>query len=297
MVAELMEVTYTQVTQEGSQLVDGLVIGETRWTLYVNRREWVTFMCSPLQLHYLALGFLRSEDIIRGLEDVAWLRVYEAPDRVYWYCPEFGYNGLLTIRTCEEAVGVIDVRLTNGNIKMPEKHTLTSGCGGGITFRDLTATAMPVNSTRQVTFGQLITQLEALQEKARLYQQSRGVHTSALSDGNRLLFYAEDVGRHNTLDKIYGATLMEHIDPTGQILLSTGRVSSDMLAKAAKMGVPIVVSRTSPTSLSVRLAQEWHITLVGYARSRAMNVYTYPERILPGGQVPAASLSGTKHED
>ncbi|MBI3942147.1 MAG: formate dehydrogenase accessory sulfurtransferase FdhD [Chloroflexi bacterium] len=292
-----MDTTYTQVTQAGSQLVHGSVIGETRWTLYVNRREWVTFMCSPLQLHYLALGFLRSENIINSLEDVAWLRVYEAPDRVYWYCPEFGYNGLLTIRTCEEAVGAIDVRLTNRDIKLPAIRTLTSGCGGGITFQDLTTSAGPVDSTRQVTFGQLVTQLEALQESAHLYQQSRGVHTSALSDGNRLLLYAEDVGRHNTLDKIYGGTLMEHIDPTGQILLSTGRVSSEMLAKAAKMGVPIVVSRTSPTSLSVRLAQEWRITLVGYARSRAMNVYTFPERILPGGQVPEAILSRTKHKD
>ncbi len=114
---------------------------------------------------------------------------------------------------------------------------------------------------------------------ASLYKEARGVHTSALSDGERLLATAEDVGRHNTIDKLWGYCLQHDIDPAGQLLLATGRISSEMLNKAAKMGVPVVASRTSPTSLSVRLAEEWNILLIGYVRGRSFNVYASEWRL------------------
>jgi FdhD protein len=87
------------------------------------------------------------------------------------------------------------------------------------------------------------------------------------------------VGRHNTLDKLRGMALMQGLDTRDLILLSSGRISSEMLTKAAKMKVPVIVSRTSPTSLSVALAQAWRITLIGYARQSRMNVYTGEERL------------------
>jgi FdhD protein len=90
---------------------------------------------------------------------------------------------------------------------------------------------------------------------------------------------AEDVGRHNTLDKLRGMALMEGLDTRDLILLSSGRISSEMLVKAAKMKVPVIVSRTSPTSLSVALAQAWGFTLIGYARQSRMNVYAGEERL------------------
>jgi FdhD protein len=100
------------------------------------------------------------------------------------------------------------------------------------------------------------------------------VHSSALSDGEQLLLVAQDVGRHNTLDRLWGACLAQDIDPAGHLILTTGRVSSEMLNKAAKMRVPVVASRTSPTSLSVRLAREWNMALIGYVRGGSLNVYT-----------------------
>jgi FdhD protein len=100
-----------------------------------------------------------------------------------------------------------------------------------------------------------------------------------LSDGQRLLLIAEDIGRHNTLDKLRGLALMQGVDTQDMVLLSSGRISSEMLNKAAHMGVPVIVSRTSPTSLSVALAQAWGITLVGYVRQNRMNVYTGVERL------------------
>jgi formate dehydrogenase assembly factor FdhD len=93
----------------------------------------------------------------------------------------------------------------------------------------------------------------------------------------------EDVGRHNTIDKLRGACLIEGIDPRGLLLLATGRISSEMINKAAKMGCPIVASRTSPTSMSVQLAREWNITLCGYVRRDSMRVYSHPERLKTEG--------------
>ena len=118
-----------------------------------------------------------------------------------------------------------------------------------------------------------------LLNSARLYRLTRGVHTSALSDGRQILAVAEDVGRHNTIDKLWGYCLAQGIDPAGQVLLATGRISSEMLNKAAKMRVPVVASRTSPTSLSVRLAAEWDIMLIGYARANSFNVYASQWRL------------------
>jgi FdhD protein len=112
-----------------------------------------------------------------------------------------------------------------------------------------------------------------------LYKQARGVHTSALSDGHDLLLVAEDVGRHNTIDRIWGKAMKRGISTEGRVLLTTGRISSEMLGKAAKMGAPVIASRTSPTSRSVALAQQWDITLGAYIRRGGFRVYAGVERL------------------
>lgn len=106
------------------------------------------------------------------------------------------------------------------------------------------------------------------------------MHRAGLADPGRLLAAADDVGRHNTVDKLWGYCLAEGLTTHDRVLLSTGRISSEMLTKAARMRLPVVASRTSPTSLSVALAQAWNITLVGYVRRTSMNVYAGDERIL-----------------
>jgi FdhD protein len=121
--------------------------------------------------------------------------------------------------------------------------------------------------------------MREMNARARLYRECRGVHTSALGDGTHLLALAEDVGRHNTLDKIRGDCMMRGIPTRDSVLLSTGRISSEMMTKAAKMQVPIVVSRTSPTYLALELARAWNITLVGYAHAGEILVYCGMERI------------------
>lgn len=231
------------------------VIEEGFLTVYVNGRELATLMCSPIHPVQLALGFLANEGFITRFEDVELLHV----------CP---------------AGSCVDIWLGHGVWDKPRRKIITSGCGGGVTFAELAAHQEPVNSIRTIEPQLLAKLINQLQSQDSLYARARGVHSSALSDGDELLVVTEDIGRHNTLDRLRGECLLSGIDPSGMILLSTGRISSEMIQKAVQMGCEIVASRTSPTSMSVGLAQEWNITLCGYVRRNSMNVYTHPERLL-----------------
>jgi FdhD protein len=271
---------YYRVTEKGTEAVHGMVIGESRWSLFVNGLELVTFMATSRNLHHLALGFLASENLIAGLNEIASIRVNEAADRAYWYIPALGIDETRAMAICEEGVGSIEVRLTRADFQLPAHRVLTSGCGGGVTFDDLSHEQTPLDSTRTVRTAEIFALMHALNANAKLYRECRGVHTSALGDGDQLVALAEDVGRHNTLDKLRGDCLMRGIRTRDCVLISTGRISSEMITKAAKMQVPIVVSRTSPTHLAVQLARAWNIALVGYARGGQMQVYTGMERII-----------------
>lgn len=277
--AEKGTLAYLHINQGRVEHVNGAVIGETKWTLFVNRREVVSFMCTPSKLHYLALGFMRSENIIQSLNDVLQLRVYEDVNHSYWYQPALKLNGSLMMRTCEEAVGVIDARVKGEPLQNLGPRILTSGCTGGVTFDDLSKTQPKLQTDFKIPLAHIFTLMRELNAHAALYKITRGVHTSGLGDHEQLFMVAEDVGRHNTLDKLRGECLMQGVDTRDKILVATGRISSEMLTKAAKMGVPLVISRTSPTWLSVRLAEAWGITVCGYTRGQQTNIYTHAERI------------------
>jgi FdhD protein len=279
MIDATADLEYIEFDGERAAPVRRPVIAETPWALYVDRRELVTFMCSPTGLHQLALGFLRSEGLIERRDDVWQIKVYLDEDRVYMYFPEAGLDGELALPTCAEAAGSIDVRLRAPLAARPEKRILTSGCGGGVTFDDLSGSRPPLASDTRISAGQIAQLMRQLQEGATLYRTSRGVHTSALADPDRLIVQTEDVGRHNTLDKIRGACMLGDIPTRDRVLISSGRISSEMITKARKMETPIVISRTSPTVTSIRLARSWNMTLVGYVRGQKMRVYAGAERI------------------
>lgn len=269
---------YTRHTPQSVERVDGPVIDEAPRVLYVNRRPLVTFMCTPIQVHHLAFGFLLSEGLICDVDDVLMMRIYQDPEHCFWYLPAFGLNEVRRMHVDDVLVGTIDVR-AKGPLPQIGPRILTSGCGGGITFDDLSLGHPRLNSSMQISMAQVWDLMRQLTESATLYRTCRGVHTSALGDGERLLAVAADVGRHNTLDKLRGECALRGIPTRHRILLSTGRISSEMLTKAVKMQVPIVISRTSPTSLSIQLARQWGITLIGYVRHQQFNVYAGEERI------------------
>ena len=125
----------------------------------------------------------------------------------------------------------------------------------------------------------LFERMKELYQLAVGYRASRGIHGAALADADRLLFIAEDVGRHNAVDKICGEALLAGVSTRDRVLLSTGRVSSEMLLKGARMGTPVVVSRTSPTEMAISIAEQLGVTVVGYLRHDAFNVYAGGEHL------------------
>ncbi len=233
--------------------VDGAVIDEATVTLQVNGRELATFMCSPVDLEELALGFLRNEGFIEGMKDVVSLALSPA------------------------GAGV-DVRLHH-DIPATRSPIRTTGCGGGVTFDDLRQVRRPLPNGLCLTSQAVIDRYFDMRAAERLYPIARGVHTSGLSTAEDLLLISEDVGRHNTIDKLWGHAMRQEIDPAGSLILTTGRISSEMVGKAAKMGAQILASRTSPTSRALVLARAWNITVIGYVRRGSLRVYTGPERI------------------
>ena len=240
-------------SEDGWQRTSVCVPGEMALTVYINSQELVTIMCTPAKLNPLVVGFLYSEGIIKSVEDIASMRV------------------------CEEE-SLADVKLKTSEFKLPAKRTLTSGCGGGTAF---VSQAQKVSSDLVVAPAEIFSLMKQLGEQSELYRLCGGVHTSALADNKNLLVVAEDIGRHNTLDRIQGECLLRGLSTKDRLLLSTGRLSSEMLLKAARMETPVVVSRSSPTNRAISLADKLGITVVGYARASRLSVYAHPERIVP----------------
>jgi FdhD protein len=222
-------------------------------TVYLDREELATLMCTPDRLSFLVAGFLRSEGIIRTLDDIGMMRV------------------------CDQEQ-TVDVRLVSPHKEKPGKRILTSGCGGGVTF-DGGSSPRPVTSDLRLQPRQLLNCMRQLLVCHDGTGKRRGTHTSALADANGLLVVCEDVGRHNTLDKIWGECMFAGIQTEGKILISTGRLSSEMMLKAGKMNVPVAVSLNSATERAVQLAKEMGITAVGYARGSRLLVYSRADRL------------------
>jgi FdhD protein len=239
--------TYFQVKGGRLEEVKGEVVREQPLTVYVNGERFLTLLCSPFQLEALVVGYLWMEKVVEDPAEIVRLDISEVDGRA-------------------------DATLSHP-VVLPTERILTSGCGGGMTFRIDPRLFPRLRSTLRVTPRQLAARLKELFGRATHYQASRGIHGAALADRERLLVMAEDVGRHNAVDKVKGEALLKGIPTEDRILLSTGRVSSEMLLKAARMRVPVVASRTSPTEMAVGLAEQLGITVVGYLRPDACNLY------------------------
>lgn len=226
---------------------------ENSVSLTVNGETWLSFRCSPFHLEELAIGFLFNEHIIKSISDVE------------------------IVKLCENKKN-IDVWLNHG-AKKPDAWENTSGCTGGKTSMKIKEENVMFDDIK--IEPQLIFDLFALLlSKQEAYRETRGVHCSLLSDGEDYHLVAEDIGRHNTIDKLAGLLLLDNKQNWKQkIILTTGRVSSEMIQKSVRLGASIVVSRTSPTKWSIEFANEHNITLIGYTRRNEFTVYSNPHRL------------------
>lgn len=259
--------------------IEGEVVDEALVCISVNGEELATFMCTPRDLQAMALGFLYNEGLIDSIDEIADVHLSQG-------------------QTC------VDVWLHKAPAELPRRQVITAGCGGGVTFDDLSQEHPALVSSLEAAPEQLAELMKEMHFGAELYQRARGIHTAALAEDDRILLQVEDIGRHNCLDKLRGEAMMRGLSTRDRILLSSGRISSEMINKARRMGTPIVCSRTSPTHLSVALAEAWDIALVAYLRQNRMRIYTHARRIFPeedfaargNGDTPMTKTVATSNE-
>ena len=256
---------------------EGHVVQEFPLQLIVNGREIATLIGSPHDLRFLVAGFLRLQNFVQGLSDFEMFSV----------CEDFG---------------TANVRI-KGELPERLKPVLTSGCGTGVSFSmpdtvkspDLHG---PGRDSVLVPPADIFSLMNQLSSHAEHYKSHGGIHSAAVGRQGELLLYAEDLGRHNTLDRIAGEALFMNIDLGGTMLVTSGRVSTEMVAKAALLGVRLIASRTSPTDMAIKLCEQSNICLVGYVKAGKFTVYCHPEHIEPNPDsskiegVSAAILAG-----
>lgn len=232
------------------------VVNEYPLQLIVNGREIATLIGSPHDLRFLVAGFLRLQGFVSSLHDFEMFSV----------CEEFG---------------TANVRI-KGELPERLKPVLTSGCGTGITFTlpavNKTEPASPVLRLLRSP-KQIFSLMNELSREADHYRTHGGIHSAAIGRSGKIILYAEDLGRHNTFDRIAGEALFKGIEMTGAELVTSGRVSTEMVAKAALMGISVIASRTSPTDMAIKLCEQAGICLIGYVRGGSFTVYSHPEMI------------------
>ncbi|MGB9698993.1 MAG: formate dehydrogenase accessory sulfurtransferase FdhD [Thermodesulfobacteriota bacterium] len=234
------------------------IIAERPITIFLNDKEIITLLATPENLKELAVGFLLSE---------GWLREDKPIESIDL-----------------EPEGVVRLRVkyrTSLTKKLFLKRTITSGCGRGVIYYNvLDALDMPKIRTRQnISGGMVFDLMQELNRRSILYRQSGSVHGAAIADTEGIKIFCEDIGRHNAVDKVLGSAFLQGYSPKGKILLTSGRVSSEILVKAAKRRIPFIFSYSGPTDLAVKMAREVGITLGGYIRGHRMKIYAHQERI------------------
>ncbi|MEI7817936.1 MAG: formate dehydrogenase accessory sulfurtransferase FdhD, partial [Desulfuromonadales bacterium] len=232
------------------------VVNEYPLQLIVNGREIATLIGSPHDLRFLVAGFLRLQGFVSSLHDF----------EIFSVCEEFG---------------TANVRI-KGELPERLKPVLTSGCGTGITFTlptvDSESLLQPAHHVPRSP-RQIFSLMNELSQKADHYRSHGGIHSAAIGRDGRIVLYAEDLGRHNTFDRIAGEALFNGIDMVGAELVTSGRVSTEMVAKASLMGISVIASRTSPTDMAIKLCQKAGICLIGYVRGGSFTVYCHPEMV------------------
>ncbi len=248
-----------RISEEKTEEFEDFVVEEKPVTLYLNNQEFVTLLCTPEKLDFLTLGFLRSEGLIKNRSDVLSLEVQKE-------------QGVVKVETREPG------KLTE---KLFGKRTITSGCGKGSIFFNVldSLTSRPVETEIYLSPEDITRLMKDLQKEAELFRLTGGVHTSALGTSKGIHIFCEDIGRHNAVDKLLGECIAKDILLDDKVLITSGRLSSEILLKSARIGIPILLSRAAPTSLSVDLAGKLGITMIGFIRGKRMNVYTGAWRI------------------
>jgi len=236
------------------------IAGEHPLTLYVDKREVVTLMTLGQAPEALAIGYLRNQRLVQSIEEIAQVQVDWETDSV-----------VVTTRKHIKGLG-----------ERMKKRTVTTGCGQGTVFGDLMEEIDSIKLRDDVKLSEetLYGLLDAVRHRETIYKSAGAVHGCALADGAEVLYFVEDVGRHNAVDAIAGQMWLDRVDGSDKIFYTTGRLTSEMVIKAAQMRIPFLVSRSGLTEMGHRIASQVGITMIGRAVTRHYLLFTGKHRFV-----------------
>jgi FdhD protein len=253
--------TYTvEARDETGALQPTPIAGEHPLTLYVDKREIITMMTLGAAPEALAIGFLRNQRLVTSIEEIVAVNV------------DWEVNAVAV--TTRNGLADLDART--------EKRTATTGCGQGTVFGDLMEDIDSIRLRDDVRLEEetLFGVLNAVRVHESIYKQAGAVHGCALARGAEILTFVEDVGRHNAVDAIAGWMWLEGVDGADKIFYTTGRLTSEMVIKAAQMGIPFLVSRSGLTKMGHEIAERVGITMIGRAVNRRYLLFTGEHRFV-----------------
>lgn len=236
---------------------DDEIAREWALTIVLNGKQYATIVCTPDNLEELVIGFLASEGIIRHPESIQQLRMDESQGFAY---VELTHSVTLTERT-ERWIG--------------------SCCGKSREFylKQDVQTAKTIYSNMKLSIKQAYNLMQQFDTEADIFGRTGGVHQAAIATKNQMMVSFIDIGRHNALDKLYGYILKNHLSLKNTCILFSGRISSEVVLKVSKIGVGVLLAKSAPTDLALKLANDLHITAVGFVRKDKLNVYTHEHRV------------------
>lgn len=254
------EVDLTQVGPEGVVRQKSRVAREVPLAVLVNGKAAATLHCTPDKLEHLAVGFLLSEGIIKKDTVITGITLEEKD----W-----------SVRVdLEEDSPLSKIAVPNG--------TVCEGSSGAVSFQRAFEArgCFPLRNSLSASKEKIFSMMEQFLVMSDLHRETHGVHSAALCSPERIEIFVDDIGRHNAIDKIMGECFLEKIPTEEKIILTTGRVSSEILIKIARQKVPVIVARAVPTDMAVDLARRLNITIVGAVRDSRMNIYSHEYRII-----------------
>lgn len=252
-----MDVTKKYIIQkyqnEEVDEVEDLVVCEYPLTIFLNDQEFITLLCSPKSLKNLSIGFLYSEGIIKSASDIDSINI-------------------------DEKMGYAYIKI--GNVskfakQLYGKRVITTGCGKGSIFYNAldSLKCKQFKNNLDMDYKKLLDIMKLFNKKSELFLETGGVHSVGLIDGDDILYFEEDIGRHNALDKIIGSCLIDNVNIEDKAIITSGRITSEIVLKCAKLGIGCIISRSAPTNLAIDTGKKLNIEIIGFARGNKLNVY------------------------
>ncbi len=267
-----------EAINEHGAIVPTVIAGEHPLTIYLDKRELVTLMTLGAAPEHLALGYLRNQRLVADLAELAAVQVDWATDSVAITSRTLRASGV-TMWESSPGAAELDSRLA--------RRTITTGCAQGSVFGDLMEAldqvALP--AAARLSEEVLLTVMERIRSHESIYRLAGAVHGCALCSNagdNRgdILRFVEDVGRHNAVDAIAGWMWLEQVTGADKIFYTTGRLTSEMVIKAAQMGIPFLVSRSGLTQMGYEIARRVGMTMIGRCQGRHYLLFTGRERFV-----------------